>query len=404
MLVPGTQTVNRAELLAALQVVRLGHLLGQIPTHIHTDSAYVVRILSQFTAGLSASLLDSFANVDLLRLLEEVWFDKVSFTKVRSHRDPHTAVDQEDLLTILGNSKADEACARALQADLPVVADMVAATATSQDEQASLLRDVYRYLLELHSVTNLRLNQPRDVPSTALADPGDQPEAPDATVFMDGALEQWCQCRQCASRHSPLPQPDSDVFIHSTWGPDFTWQLWEWAQQLEWTDASVTQATGITTLELFCNFVVTTASLPPLIIPGPYNRRQCLPFDAPETRLHPRTLRSWLQALTSGIRQIERQAGVALFAGTASRRITTLQALGDTQACSGFIAACRFQRVEETAALLRLAILMRTTLPFWHYVREHSHRRLFAPRGMVEAAQGLTAHQKLSRRTCRRGQ
>ena len=148
-LVPGKQTVNRAELLAALQVVRLGHLLGQIPTHIHTDSAYVVRILSQFSAGLSASLLDSFANVDLLRLLEEVWFDKVSFTKVRSHRDPHTAVDQEDLLTILGNSKADEACARALQADLPVVADMVAATATSQDEQASLLRDVYRYLLNL---------------------------------------------------------------------------------------------------------------------------------------------------------------------------------------------------------------------------------------------------------------
>ena len=397
-LVPGKQTINRAELLAAIQAVRLGSLLDSTPVHVHTDSAYVVRVLSQFAAGMQAPLMDSSPNLDLLCLLNEVWFSGVTVSKLKSHRDPGQARSNHELLQILGNAQADVACSDALRADLSIVQEMIAEIAAAQDEQASLLRDVFLYLLDLHRVTNVKLNQPRDTPSTAPEDTMDPLVPPDAAPFLDGALEMWQQQRSATILPQPLECPDQGVFVHSTWGPDFAWQVWTWIQTIQWEDHPVQAATAVTTLELFCNYVVSTSSLPPLVIPGPYNKRLCLPYDAPESRLHPRTLRSWLQALTSSIRQLERQASARLLPGTASRRITSLQSLGDSQARSGFMIGCRFQNVAETAALLRKAITLRTTAPFWAYVQRHEASRLRAPRHLNELASSLSGHQKLARR------
>ena len=155
---------------------------------------------------------------------------------------------------------------------------------------------------------------------------------------------------------------------------------------------------GVTTLELFCNFVVHSAALPPLVFQGPQQRRICLDFDSPEARLHPRTLRSWLQALTSALRQLERATSTYLLKGSASRKITSLSCLGDTQARSGFLGRCYFSLPEQTSVLLQEAIVHRTTGPFWRFVHGAADRRWQAPDALLTEAAALTDWQKLARR------
>ena len=146
--VPGHQTISRAELCAALQAIRHGKLAGGLPILIVTDSSYVVSVIQQFQAGLSRRLLHASANVDLLRLLQEVWYDDVQVQKVKSHQDPDEARDANALWDILGNQAADEACELAIAADLTVVRDMIGDAASGFRAQSAQLQLVYRYFLE----------------------------------------------------------------------------------------------------------------------------------------------------------------------------------------------------------------------------------------------------------------
>ena len=71
----------------------------------------------------------------------------------------------------------------------------------------------------------------------------------------------------------PLPDPGASAFILSTWGPEFAWQFWHWGQSLQRLEGPARPQAAGTTLKLFCDFVATTAALPPLVFTGPDEKR-----------------------------------------------------------------------------------------------------------------------------------
>ena len=84
-----------------------------------------------------------------------------SSVKVKLHMSPAKTSSTEERWNCLGNAAED--CARALarKNDLSVVTDMV----------PEMLFAAFKSLLELHSATNVLLNQPKDLPAADGADP-----------------------------------------------------------------------------------------------------------------------------------------------------------------------------------------------------------------------------------------
>ena len=266
---PGAQTIARAEALAALQALRLAFHAGCLPVQIVTDSVYVVRILTALQAGLSRSSVDFPANADILGLFREVWFRDVSVVKVKSHVCPHSIADAAARWNALGNASADQACKQALGRDLSLVHELVQDVAQTQDEQRVQLEAVYRYLLSLNRATGARLTQPQNADPTTAADPLDQQQLQGAASCLSGATAAWIRSRTTEQAPVVLPVPLRKVFLQSSWGPRFSWAVWAWAQTLVWTDKPSSAATGVTTLELFCDFITTTALLPPVVVNSP---------------------------------------------------------------------------------------------------------------------------------------
>ena len=157
--VPGCQSAPRAELCAALQVIRLGSVQGNIPIHIVTDSMYVMHVLQTFSSEESSTWVQNAPNQDLLELVQQVWYPAVGFSKVKSHLDPTTVSSPEMLWDVLGNQAADAACELAIAADLPVVAEMAQAVADSYRSQREQLKAVFDYYLALNTATAKKYGQ-----------------------------------------------------------------------------------------------------------------------------------------------------------------------------------------------------------------------------------------------------
>ena len=389
-LVRGSQTMSRAELTAAVQAVRLGKLAGCIPTQVVTDSAYVVRIFHQFAAGLESSLLDSAPNLDLLHLLKAAWFSGVSVVKVKSHVAPAKADGLSQQWLQLGNAAADQACDRALSNDMSVVHDMIREIADRTLEQRDLLHAVFSYLLELNTVTQRLRQQEKSSSSQSPVDPADPPRIEGAGHFMEQKLRTWVQCRTATLPPVELPQPEDRVFVYNSFGPSFAWRVWRWIQTVQWTGVASRPHEAVISLELLCDFVASSAALPPLLIQNQQGRQIRLEFTAPEAQLHPQTLRTWLHALTSVLRQLERDTHTQLLAGEATRKATSLLDLGDRQPRSGFMARCQFQHPDRTSILLRSVLNHRTTSPFHEFVRQHHADLWVAPDHMEALASSVT--------------
>ena len=251
-LVAGRQTIPRAELCAALQPARLGKALGSVETFIYTDSAYVVHVFECFHSGKFRVNLPKMSNLDLLLELEKVWFPAIVVEKVKSHQDPKQASSMPQLWSILGNQVVDQACEGALQADLQVVHEMVADAKSHGDQQRTGLRDVYAYLLDLHAATVVRRNG-TNLESTPEANT-DRPSLSITTP----AVQAWIHTHRCGDMDGTGPSGSALLFQASSWGIRFAWRVWTWAHTLEWTAIPEGEVGGVTTLELFCNFVAET--------------------------------------------------------------------------------------------------------------------------------------------------
>ena len=228
-LVAGAQTTPRAELYAALQAVRLGYHAGCIPLEVVTDCSYVVHLFALLAGGMSRTALMSSANMDILLLLQEVWYEGIEVRKVRSHQQVQ---DQSNLALawhVMGNIVVDLACDAARGADLSIVHELQTEVHRDQRQQLHDLSIVFEYYLALHTATNrMRHNHPC-APSTLDVPAPDEPE--------DGqspGLAQWCRRRSQQATYPALPQPAPSVFHACTWGYTFASNVWTWANTLQW--------------------------------------------------------------------------------------------------------------------------------------------------------------------------
>ena len=114
-LVPGDQTVARAELFAILHAVKQVHMCEPVPTvEFVTDASYVCRIVFIILHFEFRHNLHKFANGDLILELSKLWCpDKFTIRKVKSHRLLHSGKDLWDLWYIAGNMCADIAATSA---------------------------------------------------------------------------------------------------------------------------------------------------------------------------------------------------------------------------------------------------------------------------------------------------
>ena len=366
-LVPGRQTIARAELCAAVQAVRIGRITAQAPVTIVTDSAYVMYVFAQFRSGKAAEFMSTAANLDILYHLEEAWYDAISTVKVKSHLDP-CKVPDDAVWHVLGNQQADVACQSALAMDLSVVTEMTDAVMGYYTKQHMALQQVHEYLVALNAATTVRRNGTTvdQVPSSAHARPQLSEHSP--------VVQEWI-----AERMPQLPPFESDVppwevFRISSWGVHFAWRAWHWAQTLEWVECSPQRQThfpGTTTLELLVNFIVVTSSLPPTPYKAAAGGIDYMDFTEPGASLCPVPIRSWLQSLLAVIQQLGTLTRTHLFPPTHSAKVSSLLAWGEIHPRSGFRTTCRMTRTRDTAQLLLQVLDQVGVLPLRSFAFSH---------------------------------
>ena len=292
--VPGRQTVARAELCAALQAIRLAKLACCSRCVVVTDSSYVVGVLQGLAQDARA--LAQSANVDLLLLLQQAWFSGVSVAKVKSHVSDGKAraLRAEELWNVLENRAADQACKAARALDLPVVEEMTSHAAAYNEAQLVSLKRVYRYLLDLNAAQHAW--NPRQNSSGISPQP----------TSMDGPISH--------------PPPAIMIFRDS----HGAWLLQEWSG----IGANSWYGTGTTAVELLCHFVYTTGQLPPLRVQHETGRTTLVPWNSPVAAMLPGNLRYWTHALTRATQYLEKATGWTLLAGRRHNKVGALGLLG----------------------------------------------------------------------------
>ena len=361
--VPGRQTAARAELCAALQAVRLARVSGCPACEIVTDSTYVLRVFREFSSGFALHGLLHSANLDLLLLMKEAWFDGVSARKVRAHCLSRLDRSAADLWNHLGNEQADRACSTALQQDLPLVVEMASEIAEYYEQQQDMLVAVYRYLVDLDTTVQ------RMMPSSSSQQfqEGDQPVS--GLPFPTAVHEGWILKRRRRWAGAPLPPPPEAVHMKCTFGSLFSWRVWHWAQTLCWYESDGQPHTGTTTLELLCNYIVVTGSLPPVCVRHSSGQMVHVEAESVATPLIPVAYRHWLHILVCALKHLQKSLHMVLLPGLHRRKLQTLQPWGDRNPRAGTSSQVTFLEPEATASLLHRVLGHDHTQEMLRFVR-----------------------------------
>eukprot|EP00435_Cladocopium_sp_Y103_P004600 s2444_g1.t1 len=277
-IVPGEQTVARAELFAVLFAIKKVHLVDPIPrTEFVTDAAYVCKVIELIESGCFRHILHKFANSDLILELASLWKpEKFFVTKVKSHRALESASNLKDLWYIAGNMCADNAATAAYQAipsEIQILADEIVAHSSNEE---FMLRQHFQYLccfnkLRCQMLDAKRKDGPQDnciVPRRA---------AIGNNGMFDVNLMGWDACQalinfapeSCATR--PVVQVDDDIFHSCLQGANIAKALKSWCELLKWPsdlqpsyDAKLNGDWGISWFELLVSFYLSTGMRCPI--------------------------------------------------------------------------------------------------------------------------------------------
>ena len=96
-LVPGEQTVARAELSALVIAVEKVNRVSPLPhAEFVTDASYVCKVVKLVQLGLASPILHKLTNGDLISRLIQGWHsERFKIDKVKSHRKLDTAKDHD---------------------------------------------------------------------------------------------------------------------------------------------------------------------------------------------------------------------------------------------------------------------------------------------------------------------
>lgn len=171
--VPGEQTLARAELFAVVIAAMKANLLDPIPyVEVVTDASYVCKVVRLIELGLVMSILHKLTNSELISRLATLWHkDKFKVIKIKSRRNLESAVKHDDLWTIAGKHCADvaaEAASALVRGEIRMLVDELVKHV--ENEKMSL-RSHCRDLVDLNVKRCQLIDALKDKPVSTLIQP-----------------------------------------------------------------------------------------------------------------------------------------------------------------------------------------------------------------------------------------
>ena len=173
--------------------------------------------------------------------------------------------------------------------------------------------------------------------------------------WQTAARAELCAALQAVRIARASGRPACEVVTDSkcTFGPLFSCRAWHWAQTLCWYESDGKPHTGTTTLELLCNYIVVTGSLPPVCVRHSSGHMVHVEAESVETQLIPVAYRHWLHILVCALKFLQKSMHVVLPPGLHRRKLQTLQPWGDRNPKAGTSSQVTFLEAEATARLLQ---------------------------------------------------
>ena len=245
-IVPGRQTINRAELYSAV----LAHEQRR-QVVIVTDSAYVIHMHVLVRTTVNVATLHQLPNWDLLKRLHVLFWDHgygIPIRKIKAHQTVSGHSDEE-VLHVMGNAVADFAAKQAASRLMKVVTqDMVRLHADSLEAKC-LLEQQFALRIDL-AMARTKLDN-------------DMEKLPEKQVQKLECMHSW---NVEYSRTFNFTEADYDNARGSKYGKRLTHLILQWLQLLQWPTSpeEVTPPIGITWVELTVNFMLCTQSAIPV--------------------------------------------------------------------------------------------------------------------------------------------
>ena len=336
--VPGVQTISRAEVLALCQAAWISKQFAAGTTTVWSDSLTALRLARSLQQGQARAC--HFAS-DLLAAVPHGLFQDVKLRKIAAHQHAAT-VPSELILPTVGNHLADGAAKHARVCDLETATSTCEEVAEHVKEQHDRFLGFCQYQMALLQVAK-PLRQEAVAASRIVYGEAD---------LTTGAVEQrWSSLQgQTATEATEIAAVQL-----LTSGADYTTAVETWSSLLTWPsdDEELHAFAGITHLELLFNFVVCTGRIPHLGATGPSNGVDLL---SAQGILQPLVLREVVVAFVLFIRGCERRLGRKLLRGTSHRRIRSLEFVGFGASRKGFLQRPCMPKCGETIRCAQIVL------------------------------------------------
>ena len=345
-LLPGEQSIFRAETAALVQVVLLADRYDCYTFQAWSDCSSALQCMQTWLDGMPRSAIAAPVG-DLFQLLPDQRPANLQLHKVKAHQDFKGLNDQE-FVAARGNWAADLTAKAAEKADLSCVPDYANEIAEwSQNQEANLFM-FCQYLLEVtKAVADIRKRRQRTALSlTSAVEDGSGVEQQWLALQPRGAS--WCVDLPFSIGQPPRKQP-------LQWPDWFLLSLLEWGRLLQWPQTDQTHAyhhlSGITFLELMVNYIVCTKRLPPLR--STWQGLACYvdPLQA-EGILQPVVVRELLVNFLAAIAALDKRIRGKLWPSQRHHRLHSLESYGETNGRKGLLDRPFLPHVEETGSVL----------------------------------------------------
>eukprot|EP00438_Fugacium_kawagutii_P026952 Skav204990 [mRNA] locus=scaffold1180:839540:844836:- [translate_table: standard] len=214
------QTISRAELQANMHLADLlaSADVGGAHIIIHTDSQYVLNLLSKLALGLGLARCERWPNFDnLVTLWRALQTTQLVLRKVKAHQEHATHATALQHFHAIGNHVADQTAKHFLNRT-----ERQTPLATAVDEEPQRLKPLYDYLYALQT-HRAKLYKRADV-----ATPG-QP-----LLLEDDRYERMLAWFPNQTWSPDEPQID-DLFLQaSLWGTTNTYNILRWLSTVQW--------------------------------------------------------------------------------------------------------------------------------------------------------------------------
>ena len=345
---PKQQSIDRAELLALLQVCHDATTLHDYTCVAFSDSQYAIDVIESWDADAhEASGRGPPPNFDLMQSMR---FRKkprnLEVRKIKAHQDL-AKTDLKDLRHVLGNTVADQAARNAREKDFGFVVDLASEIGAWHSEQAEALGIFLQFNLELTKSVKELENLQR-----ITGHGSDGVLRYDATTCAAKWLSRSIEgAVQAPTIDLPITWP-----LRSRWPQEFLAAIWVWQQGLAWPAPPIgrlQRGDGVTFLEMMLNFIAVTRTLPP--VKGNAADAMLDPLS-PEGVLQPLILKDLVSCFVSAVDWLGKYVGDKIWRLPKHHRIYSLIPLGERSPRKGLVGRPGFQQAEQTARLVAVII------------------------------------------------